>query len=683
MADEKPRVVAIVQARSGSSRLPAKVLADVCGRPLLTMLLRRLLAAGNLHEVVVATTQSDSDDLVAQVAVDAGAGVFRGPVDDVLARYAGAAALAGADVVVRVTGDCPLVDPALIDELVALFLADPNAGYMAFGPSFPEGADAEVFSREALAAAHSSATTGPDREHVTLWIKDHPERFSIRVIETMPELGHVRLTVDEPEDLDAVRLLVAELGAEPETTIWQYAARWIELRQDAPNSSIGRNEGSWRSQNIADLDLVRKGQIHGGLRSAELLRRSRRVIPGATQTLSKGISQFVEGVTPAFLERGSGCHVFDADGNAYIDYPMALGPVLLGYNHPSIVAAVRRQIAEGSTFTLPHRLEVEVAERVVDLVPAAQMVRFAKNGSDVTSAAVRLARAVTGRDYVSTSGYHGWHDWYVGLTERSAGVPEAVKRLTGRFIWNDVGSFEAEMERMPAAIVIELPGEDPEPGFLEHVRARCTQTGTVFVWDEIVTGFRWSTGGAQEYYDVIPDLVCLGKAMANGMPLSCIAGSADVMRAFDSVFFSGTFGGETVSLAAARATIDEIVRTNACATMWQRGELLRAGISALLDRHGDLDVRLLGHAPRSGLEFHQSGQSSPALRGLFLQETVRRGILFGGPIFVTPAHEPPDLDYTLEALAAVFEILDDAVTTDSVGRLLEGPAPGVVFRPNR
>jgi glutamate-1-semialdehyde aminotransferase/spore coat polysaccharide biosynthesis protein SpsF (cytidylyltransferase family) len=676
---DRGRVVAVVQTRLGSTRLPGKALADLGGRPLLAVLLDRLRAATTLDEVVVATTQDPADDAIEAVATEAGVRVVRGSTDDVLSRFVAATVDAGT--VVRVTGDCPLVDPALIDELVTVFRADAALDYLALGPSWPEGADAEVFSKAALDDADRGATSAPDREHVTLWIK-HAGSTRMRLLERAAALGHVRLTVDEPEDLDVLRELVDKLGAAPATGIEEYAELYLATGLAERNGSIGRNEGLWRSQNLADLEQVKRGQTASGVRSAELLQRAHQLVPGGTQTLSKGIDQFVKGVTPAFLERGSGCHVWDVDGNAYIDYPMALGPIMLGYDHPATVDAVRKQMGEGTVFTLPHRLEVEVAERVIDMVPAAEMVRFAKNGSDATSAAIRLARAVTGRDEVAAGGYHGWHDWYVGLTERRAGVPEAVRSLTSKFTFNDVDSFEAAMARNPAAIILELPAEDPAPGFLEHVRRRCTETGTVFIWDEIVTGFRWGPGGAQEYYGVTPDLACLGKAIANGLPLAVIAGSAELMKGFSSVFFSGTFGGETLSLAAAKATLDEIGRGVVCPTIWERGARFRQGLSAAIAESG-LPVDLIGHPPRSAFVFKTDGQVDMELRGLFLQETVRRGILFGGPVFVTWAHEDADLDYTVEVVAQALGVLREAVETDSVAARLDGPPPGVVFRPQR
>src|SRR2546422_4445450 len=283
-------------------------------------------------------------------------------------------------------------------------------------------------------------------------------------------------------------------------------------------------------------------------RSREYFARARKVIPSCTQTFSKGPTQFVQGVAPNFLERGRGSHVWDVDGNEYVDYVMALCPIVLGYDDPDVIAAVQRQLADGVTFSLAHPLEVEVAEALAKIVPCAEMVRFGKNGSDATAGAVRVARAYTGRDLVVCCGYHGWQDWFIGTTTRDRGVPGAVKALTKTFQYNDLKSLDRVLteHRGQVAVVIMEPVifQEPAPGFLEGVRDLTHRHGALLVFDEIVTGFRFGLGGAQEYFGVTPDLACFGKGMANGLPISAIVGRADVMKLFEEVFFSFTFGGE-------------------------------------------------------------------------------------------------------------------------------------------
>lgn len=412
--------------------------------------------------------------------------------------------------------------------------------------------------------------------------------------------------------------------------------------------------------------------------------RARGIIPAGTQTLSKGPNQFVDGVYPKYLVHGRGAYVCDADSNWYIDYPMALGPILLGHAYPRVIEAVTRQITSGTTFTLMHPLEVEVAELLVDMIPCAEMVRFGKNGSDVTTAAVRIARSYTGRDHIAYCGYHGWQDWYACVTQRDAGLPRELKQWMHSFVWNELETLEAifdEFSGRVATVILEVPGQDPAPGFLEQVKSLAHRHGAILIFDEIVTGFRFALGGAQQHFSVTPDLACFGKAMANGFPLSALVGRREIMQELERVFFSMTFGGEVASLAAAKATLLELREQPVIEHLWTIGRMWRNGFAEIAAQAA-APVRLDGHPPRSGFVFTPVGRYEPlTLKGLFLQETIKRGILFGGPIFMTYSHGPEEIAKTLSACGEALDILVDAIEADDVLERLEGPPPAVVFRP--
>jgi glutamate-1-semialdehyde aminotransferase len=416
--------------------------------------------------------------------------------------------------------------------------------------------------------------------------------------------------------------------------------------------------------------------------SERLWKRAQELIPAGTQTLSKSPTQFVDGVSPKFLLRGRGCHVWDVDGNEYVDYPMALGPILLGYDYPAVTEAAVRQIREGTIFTLMHPSEVALAELLVELIPCAEQVRFAKNGGDATNGAIRCARALTGREHVISTGYHGYHDWYIASTERRDGVPEANRSVIHPVPFGDLAALAAALDRLDgtvAAVIAEIPGEEPPAGYLQAAIDLAHRHGALFVLDEIVTGFRYALGGAQELYGVVPDLACFGKGMANGFPLAAVVGSTAAMQGFEQAFFSTTYGGETVSLAASIATL-EVLRTEPVLDhIWRIGAELRHGILELA-QNLSFEVMLSGNPPRSGLTFRLGGEVSFELRGIFLQETHKRGILFGGPIFMTYSHDRSDVDATLSAVAAAFERMESAVAGGDLSAHLEGVAPGAVFR---
>ena len=417
-------------------------------------------------------------------------------------------------------------------------------------------------------------------------------------------------------------------------------------------------------------------------RSDELWARALRVIPAGTQTLSKAPSQFVDGVSPKFLVRGKGSHVWDADGNEYIDYPMALGPILLGYDIPEITEAVVAQVREGTTFTLMHPLEVEVAETLVEVVPCAERVRFAKNGADATGGAIRAARALTGREHVVSTGYHGYHDWYIASTEIDRGVPRLYHDLIHPVVFGDLDALDAALSAHEvAAVIAELPAAEPPPGYLEAAVDLAHEHGALFVADEIVTGFRYALGGGQELYGFEPDLACLGKGMANGYPLAAVVGREAPMSAFEEIFFSMTYSGETVSLAAARATLEILRREPVIEHIWATGTALRAGIERLAERTS-FDVALAGNPPRSSLTFSPQPEGPPSdeLRAIFLQETHKRGVLFGVPIFPTWSHDEADVEHTLGAVEAAFERMEAAHAAGDYAAHLEGVPPGAVFR---
>jgi len=426
--------------------------------------------------------------------------------------------------------------------------------------------------------------------------------------------------------------------------------------------------------------------------SESLWSRAVKVIPAGTQTLSKGPDQFVFGATPRYLERGLGSHVWDVDGNEYIDYPMALGPILLGYGFRPVIDAVVERLNKGSTFTLMHPLEVELAELLTEVIPCAEMVRFAKNGSDVTSAAIRVARACTGREHIAYCGYHGCQDWYAVTTPRNRGIPAFTRELIHSFEYNRLETLTALFDEYPgqiACVIMEVPGSDPvinlktKRNFLQDVARLCRSKGALFILDEMVTGFRYSLGGAGELFDVVPDLACFGKGMGNGMAVSALVGKTDFMKSLNEVFFSMTFSGDTTGLAAAKATIEFIRREPVLEHIWEKGARLHKGLKSAAKEWG-LDVEVSGRPPRAGLTFkNELGDADPLMRSLFLQETVKRGVLFGGPLFISYSHSDSDIDRTIEVAYEAFCKVRSAYESASPVSFLEGEVVGEVFRSRR
>ena len=410
--------------------------------------------------------------------------------------------------------------------------------------------------------------------------------------------------------------------------------------------------------------------------SEVLLERALKVIPLGSQTFSKSLTQYPYGVSPYFIVRGEGSHVWDADGNEYIDFINGLASITLGYKDPDVTAAVKVQLDEGVIFSLPHPIEIQVAETLCSMVPCADMVRFAKNGSDATAGAVRLARAFTGRDHIAVCGYHGWQDWYIGTTARNRGVPKAVSELTHIFPYNDLPALEQLFKEFAgefAAVIMEpMNVIEPAPGYLESVKELAHKHGALLVFDETITGFRYSNGGAQEMLGVTPDLATFGKGLANGYPLSAIAGRGDVMSLMKEIFFSFTFGGEALSLAAAQATMNKLATKPVVNNLIAGGKTIISNLLALIAKHGGEELlSVSGHPTWSFFLIKDAPQvNALALKTLYLQEMFSRGILILGSHNMSYAHSDRDIERLMCAYDEVIPLLLSATDPMVLNRTL-------------
>src|SRR6185437_8867123 len=417
--------------------------------------------------------------------------------------------------------------------------------------------------------------------------------------------------------------------------------------------------------------------------SEQLYERARLIMTPVTQTLAKGPGQYIDGIAPKYLKRGSGAHVWDVDGNEFIDYNMGIGPLSLGYAYMRVDEAIIAQLKDGITFSMMHELEVTLAELIHKIIPNAESIRISKTGADVTSAAVRVARAFTGRNKVLCCGYHGWHDWYIGVTSRSAGIPEAVKDLSATFDYNNLDSVRDALDEDVACVILEpFVFEAPKNNFLQKLKTLCEANGTLLIFDEMWTGFRIAVGGAQEYFGVTPDLACYSKAFANGMPISLLTGRREVMQLFqDEVFFFTTFGGEALSLAAAVATIHEMIEKNVPAYLAAKGKLLKDGYNAIA---ADLGIagytHCTGYDCRSMVTFDASAGDPLELKSFVQQELIKRGILWAGFHNMSFSHSADDVDYTLKAYVEVLGLLKEAVAAGDLTSRLKGKPVEAVFR---
>jgi glutamate-1-semialdehyde 2,1-aminomutase len=412
--------------------------------------------------------------------------------------------------------------------------------------------------------------------------------------------------------------------------------------------------------------------------SKKFLVRAKKLIPALSQTFSKAPYSYVEGVYPTYLSRGSGSHVFDVDDNEYIDYVLGLGPIILGYAYPRVDNAIKKQLKNGISFSIPHKLEVEFSEKISSMVPGAEMVRFSKTGSDAGTGAVRAARAFTKRDNIAYCGSGGvWHDWFTVITSRNAGIPKVLGKMIKKFNYNDIDSLKILFENWKGEVstvyMEPIFSEYPKNNFLQKVKQLSHKHGAVLIFDEVITGFRFAKGGAQELLKIEADLAVFGKGIGNGMPLGAITGKEEIMKEFDDVFYSTTYGGETLSLAAGCAVIDELKEKPVIKHCWKVGEFLMSEFNKLSDEIG-VKIKMEGFPVRSSIICRdENNEPSLLLKSLFYQETLKRGVLFGpGYVFLSFSHTQKDIDKTLETCEISMKLRKKAIEEKNVHQSLKG-----------
>ena len=664
------KVVAIVQARLGSTRLPGKVLKPVGTRSLIGVLLERLSKSKEIAEVLVATSATAINAPLEEHVRSLGFGCFRGDESDVLDRYFQAATASGADVVVRVTGDCPLIDPDLVDEVVRRFKAT-NADYTSntSPPTFPDGLDTEVFTYAALERAAREATEPYDREHVTPYLR-RSEGFARSVFPGDDDFSSLRWTVDELADYEVVRRVFDHFAPDIHFG-WRQV---LELQHDRPeifegNRAIERNAGA----------TMGSGQ--------KLWKRAKQIIPGGNMLLSKRPEMFLPDQWPAYYSKALGCRVWDLDGREYTDMSiMGIGTNLLGYAHPEVDDAVRGAVSAGNMSTLNCPEEVYLAEKLLEIHPWADMARLARTGGEANAIAIRIARAAVGRDKVAICGYHGWHDWYLSanlgddgnlaghlLPGRDPnGVPRNLRGTVFPFTYNNYPEIERLVtDHDIGVIMMEVSrNKGPEDDFLHKVRALASKHGAVLIFDECTSGFRQTFGGLHKLYGVEPDMAMFGKALGNGYAITATIGRREIMEAAQSTFISSTFWTERIGPTAALKTLEVMDRTKSWETVTQTGLNIRSRWQTLADKHG-LAIEHWGLPALTGYTF--SSPKALAYKTLVSQEMLAKGYLAGNSVYVSLAHTDDVVDGYFEALDPIFGLIRECEDGRDVDTCLRGP----------
>jgi glutamate-1-semialdehyde 2,1-aminomutase len=661
------KVVALVQARMGSTRLPKKVMKAMGGIPMIELLLTRLARSKEIDQIIVATSIDERNlPLVAHVR-KLGYISEQGSENDVLDRYVKAAEKHRADIVVRITGDCPLVDPELVDEVIRRFkAADVDYFSNVDPPSYPDGLDIEVCTFKALNQASQETSDPYDREHVTPYLRK-PGKFKIGAVQHSLDLSAMRWTVDEPADFEVINKVFQYFHPRTDFS-WSEV---LSLQSIQPelfniNQHLIRNEGA----------TMGTGQ--------KLWKRAKNVIPGGNMLLSKRAEMFLPDQWPAYFSKAKGCKVWDLDGNEYTDMSiMGIGTNILGYGHPEVDAAVQQTVSAGnmSTFNCPE--EVYLAEKLIEIHPWADMARLARSGGEANAIAIRIARAASGRDKVAICGYHGWHDWYLSVNLGAEqgldghllpglepnGVPRNLAGTVFPFNYNNYAELEALVKEHDIGVIkMEVVRNmGPEDNFLQKVRKLASDNSIVLIFDECTSGFRETFGGLHKKFGVEPDMAMFGKALGNGYGITATIGRREIMEAAQSTFISSTFWTERIGPTAALKTLDVMERVQSWNTITETGLQIRQRWQALADKH-KLEISHWGLPALTGFSF--KSPQGLAYKTLITQEMLSKGYLAANSVYVCTEHSKAVVDGYFNALDPIFNLIKECEEGRDVMSLL-------------
>ena len=664
------KFVAIVQARINSIRLPGKVMKLIDGVPIIEILLRRLNRSKLIDQIILATSTERKNELLVNKVQQLGFAFSQGSEFDVLDRYIKAANQYNADAIVRITGDCPLVDPTLVDECIRKF-KEKKVDYLSnvVPPTFPDGLDIEVIKYSALKKAAKEATKISHREHVTLYIKES-DIFSKYNYLNDEDLSALRWTIDEPEDFDVISNVFKNFKPNIHFS-WKEV---FELYNNQPhlfdaNSQAQRNQGR----------EIKSGQ--------KLWKRAKKAIPGGNMLLSKRPEMFLPNQWPTYFSKSKGCKVWDLDDNEYIDMSlMGIGTNILGYGNPEVDEAVKETVQSGNMSTLNCPEEVYLAEKLIDLHKWSDMVRFARSGGEANAIAIRIARAASGKDNVAICGYHGWHDWYLaanikskdGLDEHllsgleTNGVPKSLEGTVFPFRYNDYEELEKIVDVHDIGVIkMEvIRNKGPEDNFLEKVRELSSKKGIVLIFDECTSGFRESFGGIHKNFNIEPDIAMFGKALGNGYGVTAIVGRKEVMEAAQNSFMSSTFWTERIGPAAAIKTLEIMEDIKSWEQISETGKYIKEEWQKLFSKY-NLDINISGILALPSFTFQN--KSHQAYKTFITQEMLKKNFIAATSIYVCINHTKELIDNYISELEPLLKVIEECENGKDINDLLDGP----------
>ena len=644
------KLIAIIQARQDSKRFPGKILKKYKNITFLELLIKRVQKSKFIKKIVVATSTNPLDRKIKRICEKLNTYCYQGSELDVIDRYYKTAKLFKAQNIIRITGDCPLIDPKVIDKVIKNFLAK-GADYATntMPATYPDGFDVEIFSFKSLYQAWKvSRKVKKFQEHVTTHIRENKKLKKIN-LDYKKDYSFLRLTLDDPVDLKVINNVLKNFS-----NIYNFGIDEV--------IQLYKRDKSIFSENIQ----TRRNEGQYMITGQKIWKRAKQIIPGGTKKKKKNPDLFLPDKWPAYFDKSKGSKIWDLDGNCFNDLSyMGVGTNILGYSHPYIERKVIETVKKGSMTTLNSIEEIKLAERLVQLHPWAEMVRLTRTGGEANAVAIRIARASSGRDKVAVCGYHGWHDWYLSsnigdnnkLNQHLMndvpikGVPKSLKNTVYPFEYNNLKQLKNIIQKNKIGVIkMEVKRNfEPKNKFLEKVRKLADDNNIVLIFDECTSGFRQTFGGLHKHYKVVPDIAIFGKALGNGHAINAIIGKREVMEACNSTFVSSTFWTERIGPTAALATLDVMEKNKSWEVVTSIGKNIKKNWRLISDSNNlDLDIQGIEAIPN----FTFKSKNNLAYKTFITQEMLKRKILASNAIYCSISHNK-------NLLENYFNILND------------------------
>ena len=658
MNKDKKKIHVIIQARQESTRLPDKVLKIINKKTIIKTLFDRLKCSKLVDEIIFAIPKNNKNNkLKKYILNNKFKNLYEGSPEDVLSRYYGAAKKFSSDIIIRITADCPLIDPTLLDQMISIFI-NSNINYLSntLRPTYPDGYDIEIFDFKTLKKTFQNSKQKIDREHVTLYIKRNKDKFKVKNFSHTSNLSNLRLTLDEEDDFKLISRVTNLMKNK-----YFFKLKDVEkLYEKNPklfqlNSHLVRDEGMTLS----------KGQ--------KLWKRAQKIIPNGNMLLSKNPSRFFNlNNWPVYFKKTKGCEVWDLDNKKFFDFSfMGIGTNILGYSNSFVDNAVRKTVKNGNLSTLNCPEEVELAEKLIEIHPWAHMVHFARSGGEANAIAIRIARAAINKDKVAICGYHGWHDWYLSanLNNRNnldthlisdlntKGVPKNLKNSIYTFNYNDFDKLSEIIANDKQVGIIKMEvqrDKKPNNNFLKIVRKLADKNGIILIFDECTSGFRETCGGLHLKYNVIPDIAMFGKALGNGYAITAVVGKREFMKSTKETFISSTFWTERVGPTAGIATLDEMQKLQSWEKISNTGKYIKKRITSIASKN---KIKIEFSGLDSLINFKFQSQHNDLFIKFLTFEMLKKGFLAKNSLYVSVAHTKILIEKYLYCLNEIFQKL--------------------------